>query len=45
MTNEYRPSSSDRVRDQVAGYEATDGVEGGELNGLPVVILTTRGGG
>lgn len=43
MTNEYRPSSSDRVRDQVARYEATDGVEGGELNGLPVVILTTRG--
>ena len=43
MTNEYRPSSSDRVRDQVARYEATDGVEGGELNGLPVVILTTQG--
>jgi deazaflavin-dependent oxidoreductase (nitroreductase family) len=39
----YVPSPSERVRDQVALYEATGGVEGGELNGLPVVILTTTG--
>jgi deazaflavin-dependent oxidoreductase (nitroreductase family) len=39
----YVPSPSDRVRDQVARYEATDGAEGGELGGLPVVILTTTG--
>ncbi len=40
---EYAPSSSERVRDQVARYEATGGVEGGELGGLPVIILITTG--
>jgi F420H(2)-dependent quinone reductase len=38
---EYIPSQ--RVRDQVARYEATGGTDGGELDGLPVVILTTSG--
>jgi deazaflavin-dependent oxidoreductase (nitroreductase family) len=41
--NAYQPSSEERVRDQVALYEATDGAEGGELEGRPVVILTTTG--
>ena len=40
---EYVPSPSERVRDQVAAYEASGGAEGGLLNGLPVVILTTTG--
>jgi F420H(2)-dependent quinone reductase len=40
---EYVPSSSERVRDQVARYEATSGAEGGEQGGLPVVVLTTTG--
>jgi deazaflavin-dependent oxidoreductase (nitroreductase family) len=40
---EYVPSPSERVRDQVALYEATGGVEGGEQGGLPVIILTTTG--
>jgi deazaflavin-dependent oxidoreductase (nitroreductase family) len=40
---EYVPSPSERVRDQVALYEATGGAEGGELGGLPVIILTTAG--
>lgn len=39
----YVPSPSERVREQVARYEATNGAEGGDLNGLPVVILTTTG--
>ena len=39
----YVPSSSERVRDWVARYEATGGGDGGELAGLPVVILTTAG--
>jgi deazaflavin-dependent oxidoreductase (nitroreductase family) len=48
VTNEpsdgdYQPSPSERVREQVARYEATDGREGGTLEGRPVVILTTRG--
>ena len=40
---EYAPSSSERVRDQVALYEATGGREGGTLEGRPVVILTMTG--
>jgi len=43
MTSSYVPSPSDRVREQVALYEATDGVEGGTLEGRPVVILTSIG--
>jgi deazaflavin-dependent oxidoreductase (nitroreductase family) len=43
MNTKYQPSSSARVRDQVARYEATDGIEGSDLNGLPVVILITQG--
>jgi deazaflavin-dependent oxidoreductase (nitroreductase family) len=40
---QYLPSPSERVRDQVARYEATDGREGGTLEGRPVVILTMTG--
>ena len=43
MSNTYQPSPSDRVREQVALYEATDGREGGTLEDRPVVILTTTG--
>ena len=43
MSETYLPSPSDRVRDQVALYEATDGAEGGTLEDRPVVILTTTG--
>jgi len=40
---DYAPSPSERVRDWVARYEASGGAEGGELNGLPVIILATTG--
>ena len=40
---QYAPSPSERVREQVAAYEATGGAEGGLLNGLPVVVVTTTG--
>jgi len=40
---QYLPSPSQRVRDQVARYEATDGREGGTLEERPVVILTMTG--
>lgn len=43
MTGSYVPSPSDRVRKQVALYEATGGQEGGTLEDRPVVILTTIG--
>jgi deazaflavin-dependent oxidoreductase (nitroreductase family) len=42
MINAYQPTS-DLVHEQVALYEATDGREGGTLEGRPVVILTTIG--
>ena len=43
MTSTYEPSPSQRVSEQVALYEATDGREGATLEGRPVVILTTTG--
>jgi deazaflavin-dependent oxidoreductase (nitroreductase family) len=43
LAPEYVPSPSERVRDQVARYEATEGEEGGTLEGRPVVILTMTG--
>lgn len=43
LDGEYEPSPIARIRDQVALYEATDGVEGGTLEGRPVVILTSVG--
>jgi deazaflavin-dependent oxidoreductase (nitroreductase family) len=42
-TRIYVPSPSERVRDQVALYEATGGAEGGKLNGRPVILITTIG--
>jgi deazaflavin-dependent oxidoreductase (nitroreductase family) len=39
----YVPSPSERVRTQVADYEASGGVEGATLEGRPVVILTSVG--
>ncbi|MEZ4503709.1 MAG: nitroreductase family deazaflavin-dependent oxidoreductase [Dehalococcoidia bacterium] len=43
MTNEYLPSPTDWVRKQVELYESTNGAEGTELRGLPVIIVTNRG--
>jgi F420H(2)-dependent quinone reductase len=39
----YEPSAFEAVQEQVRLYEATDGREGGELQGKPCVILWTRG--
>ena len=41
--SEYVPSPAEWVRDQVELYERTDGAEGAELRGMPVVIVTHRG--
>ena len=43
LRGEYEPSPWPPVADQVARYEATGGAEGGDLEGRPCVILTTRG--
>ena len=37
------PSTAEWVRDQVELYERTNGAEGAELRGMPVVIVTHRG--
>jgi F420H(2)-dependent quinone reductase len=43
LDGQYVPSPSERVRVQVADYEASGGVEGATLEGRPVVILTSVG--
>lgn len=43
MTDTYVPSASEQVAEQVARYEASNGADGGTLEGRPVVILTTTG--
>ncbi|CAO5153337.1 F420H(2)-dependent quinone reductase MT1609 [Frankia sp. AiPs1] len=43
LTGEYEPSPQSFVSDQVAEYESSGGARGAELNGKPVIILTTRG--
>ncbi len=41
--NEYVPSASEWVRDQVELYERTGGAEGNEINGMPIVVITSVG--
>jgi deazaflavin-dependent oxidoreductase (nitroreductase family) len=43
IEGEYEASPAQFVADQVALYEKTGGVEGGTLQGKPVVILSTKG--
>jgi F420H(2)-dependent quinone reductase len=43
LSNDYAPSPFHEIRDQVELYEATDGREGGTLEGKPVIILSHRG--
>lgn len=40
---EYVPSPAEWVREQVALYESSNGAEGAEMRGMPVVIVTHRG--
>ncbi len=43
LTGEYEPSPSSWARDQVEAYEGSGGTAGNELNGKPVIILTSLG--
>jgi F420H(2)-dependent quinone reductase len=43
LDGEYMPSPVPRVRDQVAAYEASGGIDGATLEGRAVVILTSVG--
>lgn len=43
LEGKYEPSPWDPVAEQVRLYEESDGREGGELQGKPVIILWTKG--
>jgi deazaflavin-dependent oxidoreductase (nitroreductase family) len=43
LTGEYEPSAASWARDQVEQYESSGGTLGTELNGKPVIILTSIG--
>ena len=43
LTGEYEPSAAPWARDQVDLYERSGGTQGTELNGRPVIILTSLG--
>ena len=43
LDGEYEPSTSDWARKQAELYEATDGREGGDLRGMPVIVMTSVG--
>ncbi len=43
LTGDYEPSAAPWARDQVDLYERSGGTEGIELNGKPVIVLTSLG--
>jgi deazaflavin-dependent oxidoreductase (nitroreductase family) len=43
LTGEYEPSAASWARDQVDLYERSGGTQGTDMNGLPVIILTSVG--
>lgn len=43
LQGEYAPSPSDRARQQVELYESSGGTKGTTMNGMPVVVLSSRG--
>ena len=43
LTGEYEPSPSDWAREQVEQFEATNGAEANELQGKPIIVLTSVG--
>ncbi|RZS87295.1 deazaflavin-dependent oxidoreductase (nitroreductase family) [Motilibacter rhizosphaerae] len=43
LSGEYEPSPEQWVRDQVEAYERTGGQEKGDLRGVPVIVVTSRG--
>lgn len=43
LTGEYEPSTSEWAREQAELYEASGGTEGTDLQGRPVIILTSVG--
>ena len=43
LDGDYEPSPSQWVREQVEAYERTGGAEGGTMQGVPVVVITSVG--
>jgi deazaflavin-dependent oxidoreductase (nitroreductase family) len=43
LTGEYAPSTSTWAREQAELYERTNGLEGNDLRGRPIIVLTTLG--
>ena len=43
LHGDYEPSTSSRSREQTALFEATNGEEGGDLRGRPIIVLTSVG--
>lgn len=43
LTGEYGPSTSDWARKQAELIESSNGTEGTELRGMPVIVLTHKG--
>lgn len=43
LTGEYEPGTDAWARKQAELYESTDGEQGGELRGEPVIVLTSVG--
>jgi F420H(2)-dependent quinone reductase len=43
LSGDYAPSTSKWARDQAELYESTGGAKGGDLQGKPIIVLTTVG--
>lgn len=43
LTGTYEPSTSEWARKQAELYEETNGEQGGTVNGVPVVVITSVG--
>jgi deazaflavin-dependent oxidoreductase (nitroreductase family) len=43
LTGEYAPSPSDWAREQAELFEATNGEQGSELRGMPIIVVTSVG--
>jgi deazaflavin-dependent oxidoreductase (nitroreductase family) len=43
LTGEYAPSPVDWSREQAELFERTNGAEGNEMQGKPIIVLTTLG--
>lgn len=43
LSGTYAPSPSPWVREQVETFERTDGAEGNTVQGVPIVVITSRG--